>query len=79
MDSSTEFLFGLSANTQICAMVRESKMDAKPQIVDMDGFEEAFKRVQTHVGMRMKVIDTLDNIFFSIRLTPLRLEDPTGW
>ncbi|RDI78682.1 hypothetical protein Vi05172_g11252 [Venturia inaequalis] len=55
MDSSTEFLFGLSANTQVCAMVREGKMDAKTNIVDMDGFEEAFKRVQTHIGVRMKV------------------------
>jgi hypothetical protein len=58
MDSSTEFLFGLSANTQICAMVRDGKMDAKPHIVDMDGFEGAFKRVQTHVGVRMKVSAT---------------------
>lgn len=55
MDSSTEFLFGLSANTQVCAMVRDGKMDAKSHVVDMDGFEEAFKRVQTHVGVRMKV------------------------
>ncbi|TLD36066.1 cytochrome P450 [Venturia nashicola] len=55
MDSSTEFLFGLSAKTQVCAMVRDGKMDAVPHIVRMDGFEEAFKRVQTHIGVRMKV------------------------
>lgn len=39
MDSSTEFLIGLSANTQICAMVQEGKIEAKPHIVDMDGVE----------------------------------------
>jgi hypothetical protein len=55
MDSSTEFLFGISAQTQACAMVRHGKMDANPRIVDMDGFEEAFKRVQCHLNVRMKV------------------------
>ncbi|KIW07970.1 uncharacterized protein PV09_01869 [Verruconis gallopava] len=55
MDSSTEFLFGLSANTQLCAMVRKGTKDATAATVSMDGFEEAFVRVQKHVGVRMKM------------------------
>lgn len=55
MDSSTEFLFGLSANTQLCAMVRNGSKAATPASVSMNGFEEAFLRVQKHVGVRMKM------------------------
>jgi cytochrome P450 len=55
MDSSTEFLFGVSAGTQECALVREGKMEATEMTVSMDGFENAFRRVQKHVGVRMKV------------------------
>jgi cytochrome P450 len=55
MDSSTEFLFGISAGTQECGMVREGKMQPTEMTVSMDGFEGAFRRVQKHVGVRMKV------------------------
>lgn len=55
MDSSTEFMFGLSANTQLCALVRAGKIEPTSATVSMDGFEEAFKRVQKHVGVRMKM------------------------
>jgi cytochrome P450 len=55
MDSSTEFMFGLSANTQMCALVREGKAKSMVNTVSMDGFEDAFKRVQKIVGVRMKM------------------------
>jgi cytochrome P450 len=55
MDSSTQFLFGISANTQICALVRAGKLPRREEIVSMEGFEDAFKRVQEYVGVRMKV------------------------
>lgn len=55
MDSSTEFLFGLSANTQLCGLVREGKIEPTSATISMDGFEEAFTRVQKHVGVRMKM------------------------
>jgi hypothetical protein len=59
MDSSTEFLFGLSAHTQYLAHVRanpqtEHQLAELPK-VNMEGFEHAFVRVQQHVGVRMKV------------------------
>ena len=61
MDSSTEFLFGLSANTHYLAHVRanpQTKLASQQSEfaeVSMEGFEDAFKRVQQHVGVRMKV------------------------
>jgi cytochrome P450 len=55
MDSSTEFMFGISANTQMCALVREGKAEPTSFTVSMDGFEDAFKRVQKIVGVRMKM------------------------
>ena len=55
MDSSTEFFFGLSANTQHCGMVRTGIKTATAASVSMDGFEEAFVRVQRYVGVRMKM------------------------
>jgi hypothetical protein len=61
MDSSTEFLFGLSANTQYLAHTQANPLTAasSPKSdgfqASMEGFEDAFKRVQTHVGVRMKV------------------------
>lgn len=55
MDSSTEFFFGLSASTQLCAMVRAGKKNATSATVSMDGFEETFMRVQKGVGVRAKM------------------------
>jgi cytochrome P450 len=55
MDSSTEFMFGISANTQMCALVREGKAKSTSTTISMDGFEDAFKRVQKIVGVRMKM------------------------
>ena len=55
MDSSTEFLFGISANTQVYALARKGKIPEPDCLVSMDGFEHAFKRVQKYVGIRMRL------------------------
>jgi hypothetical protein len=49
IDSSTEFLFGLSANTQICATVSQGIKAATAATICMSGFEQAFVRIQKHV------------------------------
>ncbi|KAF2673138.1 putative cytochrome P450 [Microthyrium microscopicum] len=55
MDTSTDFLYGVSAGTQACHLVREGKLHATPATISMDGFEQAFKATQGHIAVRMRL------------------------
>lgn len=55
MDTSTDFLYGISAGTQACHLVREGKLMANSATISMDGFENAFKKAQGHIAVRMRL------------------------
>jgi cytochrome P450 len=55
MDTSTQFLYGVTAGTQACHLVREGKSYATPTTISMDGFEQAFKKAQGHIAVRMRL------------------------
>jgi cytochrome P450 len=55
MDTSTEFLYGTTAGTQVCYLVREGKLYATPATISINGFEQAFKKAQGHIAIRMRL------------------------
>lgn len=56
MDTATQFLFGLSAETQTAALVRDSKLPASSyQESLLDGFDTTFIKAGSYVGHRIKL------------------------
>ncbi|KAI0011489.1 cytochrome P450 [Xylariaceae sp. FL0662B] len=56
MDTATQFLFGVSAETQTAALVRAGKIPADTHVKSLlDGFDEKFLEAGSYVGHRIKL------------------------
>ncbi|KAI1073389.1 cytochrome P450 [Whalleya microplaca] len=56
MDTATQFLFGVSAETQTAALVRAGKIPANTHVKSLlDGFDEKFLEAGSYVGHRIKL------------------------
>lgn len=56
MDTATQFLFGMSSETQTAALVRAGKLSASARVdSDLDGFDETFLQAGSYVGHRIKL------------------------
>ncbi|KAI0888404.1 cytochrome P450 [Annulohypoxylon maeteangense] len=56
MDTATQFLFGISAETQTAALVRAGKIPAEMYVKSLlDGFDDKFLEAASYVGHRIKL------------------------